>query len=316
MPARPSVKFRCFCIICIADCETGPDNTPLGKLIPESQRISHLARAKAEANIQSQLQESELQNSAASLFANTLVADGSDMHAQPSRFWSSREDYQSSVPNIPPESNPLPINTIIESFQRLQPEVQGFTPLQSVSQSPFPSETEALPYYAVKSDDQYSTFVQSMRPAPDIGMMEANTAIPSAQSLSKRERSNLTKTAHSILDWVERQISHWSLLLANIASGDALAGAEADISHIQTVFDKVRRSVNSVNVRKVRIAPNLLQLQGRLVELRRKYPYADDKPLQFDSGMYFTYKNEYRTEAQVKVTIIICPLISVPLLHN
>jgi hypothetical protein len=289
MPARPSVKFRCFCIICIADCETGPDNAPLGKLIPESQRISHLARAKAEAKIQRQSQESELRNSAASLFANTLVADGSNLHAQPSRLWSSREEYQSSVPNIPPESEPLPINTIVESFQRLL--VQGFIPVQSVSQSSFPSESEALPYYAVESDDQYSTPVQNMQPVPalsHVDMMAENTAIPSARSLSKREGSKFTKTAHRILDWVERQIGHWSLQLADIASGDALAGAEVDISNIQTVFDNVGCNVNSVNVRKARIAPNLFQLQARLVELRRLYP--DDKPLQFDSGMYFTHK--------------------------
>ena len=100
MPARPSPKFHCLCIICTTSCGTGPDGTPLGNFIPESQCISHLARAKAETEAQRRSQDSDIQNASSSLFASTLVDEGPNTHAQPSRFWISRQEYQSLLKSI------------------------------------------------------------------------------------------------------------------------------------------------------------------------------------------------------------------------
>jgi hypothetical protein len=255
MPARQLGKFRCCCIICIASCETGSDGTPLGKLIPESQRISHLARVRAETEARRQ---SDIQNAAASLFASTLVDDGPDLHSQPSRLWSSRDEYQSSASTIfeSPETETLPIDIIMSGFQRLQSDVHS-TPLQSIS---FPPESEALPY-------------------PEI--QDSTASIPKpAKHLERRELAKLTKSAHRILDHVEKRTRHW-LLQINV---DTLADGERDISLIQTAFDNVNRHVSSVNTRKAIIGASLAQLQSRVVELRRLNPSVDDKPLQFDSS--------------------------------
>jgi hypothetical protein len=280
MPARPSGKFRCYCVICSASCETGPDGTPLGKFILESQRIPHLARAKAE--IQSQ---SDLQTAAASLFASTLVDDGPNPHAQSSRLWSSREGHQSSASRFSLQSETLPINTIIESFQRLQTS----TPVQSVSESFFPPESQALPFNIVYPEIQDSTpSGSSQLPSVDI-MTEARTSKRSTKYLGKRELSKLTKTAHRILDHVEHRACNWFLQLPNITMAETLADAEHDIGHIQTTFDNVKRDVQSVNVRKATIGHRLTQLQSRLVELRRLYPLVDDKPFQFDSSKYLLF---------------------------
>jgi hypothetical protein len=289
MPARPSGKFRCFCVICSASCGTGPDGTPLGKFILESQRIPHLARAKAEIQIQS-----DIRNAAASLFASTLVDDGPNPHAQSSRLWSSREGHQSSASRLSLESETLPINTIIESFQRLQ----SSTPVQPVSGSFFPPESQALPFNTVYPEIQDSTPVQPVQSAPPSGssqlpsvdiMTEARTSKRSTKSLDKRELSKLTKSAHRTLDHVEHRTRHWFLHMTSITMAETLADAEHDIGRIQTAFDNVKRDVQSVNARKATIGHSLTQLQSRLVELRRLYPFIDDKPLQFDSSKYLLF---------------------------
>jgi hypothetical protein len=254
MPARQLGKFRCCCIICTASCDTGPDGTPLGKLIPESQRIPHLARVKAETEARRQ---SDIQSAAASLFASTLIDDGPDLHAQPSRLWSSREEYQSSASTISPKTQTHSMDIILDSFQRLQSEVQDSTPLQSVS---FPPESEALPY-------------------PVIQESTSSTSKPS-KYLPKRELNKLTKSAHRILDHIEKRTRHWLLQI----DVDTLADGEHDMAYIQTAFDNVKRDVPSVNARKATIGTSLAQLQSRLVELRRLNPSVDDKPLQFDSS--------------------------------
>ena len=300
MPAQTSPKFRCFCIVCTASYGTGPDGTPLGNWIPESQRISHLARAKAETEAQIWSQESHLQNATASLFASTLVDDGPNPHAQPSRLWTSHEEYQSSASKPSRGSEALPIDTIIESFQCLQRDVQDSTPIQSVSQSAFPSESDALPLNDIIERFQHLGFenstpvhpMQSAHPSgssllPDVNIMEANTLNKSTRQ-SKREHSHLMTIAHHILNHVENRTSHWLLQLAAVTSPlDALADAETDIGCIQAAFDSVKRDVHSVNVWKTTIDLQLSQLQSHLVELHRLYPYVDDKPLQYNSGMCF-----------------------------
>ena len=289
MPARPSGKFRCYCVICSASCGTGPDGSPLGKFILESQRIPHLARAKAEIQIQS-----DIQNAAASLFASTLVDDGPNPHAQSSRLWSSCEGHQSSASRFSLESETLPIKTIIESFQRLQ----SSTPVQSVSGSFFPPESQALPFNTVYPEIQDSTSVQPVQSAPPSGssqlpsadiMTEARTSNHSTKYLDKRELSKLTKSAHRTLDFVEHRTRHWFLHMTNITMAETLADAEHDIGRIQTAFDNVKRDVQSINVRKATIGHSLTQLQSRLVELRHLYPLIDDKPLQFDSSKYLLF---------------------------
>lgn len=289
MPARTPSKFCCFCVLCLASCATGPDGNPLGNLIPESQRVPHLAHAKAETEAQRLSQESDLQKAAASLFASTLVDDGPNLHTQPSRLWTSREGYQSSASRTVPDSEGPRINTIIESFQRLQCKVQDSTPVQSVSQSCFPSDFEALPFDTIIEDLQHLELgdQRSMPAQPNVDTTEASTSMRSTQRLSKRERRHDTMSAHRILDSVEKQTSNWLLELANVVStADSLVDAESDVGRIQAVFDRVTRDVSTIKDRKTTIGLKLSQLQSRLVELRRSHPHADDKPLQFNSGVY------------------------------
>ena len=113
MPARQSGTFHCYCLIYSTSCKTGPDGTPLGKFILESQCIFHLACTKAEIQ-----RQSDIQNTAASLFVSTLVDDGPNPHSQLSRLWSSHKGHQSSASRISLEPEIL-IDTIIESFQHL-----------------------------------------------------------------------------------------------------------------------------------------------------------------------------------------------------
>jgi hypothetical protein len=310
MPARPTAKFRCFCIICISSCSTGPDGAPLGNLISESQRISHLVRAKAETEARRRLQESNLQNPP---FPDTLTNDDSTLHAQSSRSRISHEDYQTSASNVFPKAPP--INTIVESFQ-----FQDSTPAQSIPQSYLPFEFEVLPFNTITEGLQHlepevrdSTQLVPATPLSESSLRLGGTSKRSTQHLSKRERSHLTTSAHRTLDYVENQTSRW--LLDTPLTVNTLADAENDIGRIQAAFDSVKRDVHSLNVRKIIIAPKLAQLQSRLVEWH--HLYVDDKPLQFNSGTcLYAHIVNYRTKIHVKITIIIRQLISMPPLHS
>jgi hypothetical protein len=217
-----------------------------------------------------------------------LVDDGPNPHTQSSRLWSSREGHQGSASKLAPESETLPINAIIESFQRLR----SSTPVQSVSDS------QALPFHAVFPEIQDSIPVQPLQSASPSGssqlpsiniMMEASTSERSTKYLNKRERSKLTTSANRTLDHVENRTHHWLLHMNNITTAETLTDAEYNIGRIQTAFDNVKRDVQSINARKATIGHSLTQLQSRLVELRRLYPVIDDKPLQFDSSKYLFF---------------------------
>src|ERR1700761_8149800 len=108
MPARTTkATFHCFCASCILLGGVGPDNQPLGKLFPASQRVAHLARVRAEEEAEAQWQSSTttnprdaavIQEASSSIFALTLTDNGPDLNTQCSRLWTSRDEIQVSFP--------------------------------------------------------------------------------------------------------------------------------------------------------------------------------------------------------------------------
>jgi len=117
MPKREQF-YQCFCESCR---EAGP----LGVTIPKSQRIPHLTRVKAEreasgAPLQAHCDHSVLSTELATdIFAHVLTDSGPNLNSQPSRLWTSQNEFQSN--NCVP-SNPISEGTgdvITETIGRL-----------------------------------------------------------------------------------------------------------------------------------------------------------------------------------------------------
>ena len=90
MPKRREQFFLCFCESCRDTGPLGHDGEPLGVRFPISQRISHLARAKAKREAcrdppstyhEHSLPLTELTTN---IFAHALTDDGPSLNSQPS----------------------------------------------------------------------------------------------------------------------------------------------------------------------------------------------------------------------------------------
>ena len=103
MPSRSPQPFRCFCDSCVITGGCSPNGTPLGTLMPASQRVAHLRRVQSEAtarrDAQLSLQTHEVKDHVSAMFALTLSDEGPDLNPQSSRLWSSRNDLQPSSPS-------------------------------------------------------------------------------------------------------------------------------------------------------------------------------------------------------------------------
>jgi len=97
MPSRTRV-FTCFCETCKEAGPLGCDSEPLGVVFPISQRISHLARIKAERNARSESLPMRSVHSTAEIttaaLVDSMIDDIPSSNSQLNRLWTSRDDYQ------------------------------------------------------------------------------------------------------------------------------------------------------------------------------------------------------------------------------
>jgi hypothetical protein len=119
---HPSMPFRsndtrCFCIQCTWDGGLDASGQPKGTLIPSQRLAVHLTRVQAEhAEI---LAREAIE---AQMVTLTFMDDGPDLAGQPSKLWTSREQFQQDVnhnDHLPDHSTSPPINNILEGVSRL-----------------------------------------------------------------------------------------------------------------------------------------------------------------------------------------------------
>lgn len=126
MPSRAQV-FTCYCESCKETGPPGRDGEPLGVVFPISQRISHLARVKAERNARREslptrpVASSITADITTAALVDSMIDEIPSSKSQLSRLWSSRDDYQDKT-YVSEISNTISgdiLDAMAESFGRL-----------------------------------------------------------------------------------------------------------------------------------------------------------------------------------------------------
>jgi hypothetical protein len=256
MPARSSPTFRCHCSSCNSSCNLGPDGRPLGKEFPVSQRNAHLTRVKLEQEANERAHASVIANVASAVFASTLADDGPTPKTQPSKFWTTRHQYQllPSTPDVQICDPTSSVNAIMSGVQRLD----ALNPSSVASTGPVTQVTSRCPL-----SDNFNAPLQKQ---------------------SKRERNHATKKAHCILDALSKRASACLEHLLHEPSRTHLETAENEVSRLQSALENIKRNTPSVEQKKSSLTPLLSQLDSRIMELKSIYPPKNDQPLQYNSG--------------------------------
>jgi hypothetical protein len=123
MPKR-DMNICCICTTCKNSGDLAPDGSPLGKLIPASQRIAHQRRMQLEVEATLGTQETVISDAIYLVMRDTLAPSDSNLDSQPSRLWTSRHDFQRETslqqnPDALTCEDP-PVDAILEGIQRLQ----------------------------------------------------------------------------------------------------------------------------------------------------------------------------------------------------
>lgn len=272
MPSRPRV-FTCYCESCKEDGPLGLDGEPLGLVFPISQRISHLARVKAERSARRESVPTRPVHSSttAEITAAALVDSMIEIpnsKPQSSRLWASRDDYQDRTygSEIFNTISGDVLDAMAESFARLavDPSINDLVgPMEGLSVFPAPGVNSVIPL-----------------PPPNGG---SSTTRPSRRE-TKRERSAYTKKAHLVLNHVERGARSCLTALSNVKSNAELVLTERDITLLRHSFDTVTRKVPSVDARKQTLGRLLSQVDLTFQELQAAFPAIAVGPIVYDTG--------------------------------
>jgi hypothetical protein len=155
MPSRAQV-FTCYCESCREAGPLGRDGEPLGVVFPISQRISHLARIKAERDARCgslptrpvyTYTTAEITTAA---LIDSMIDETPGSTSQLSRLWTSRDDYQDKtcVSEISNTISGDVLDAMAESFGRLavNPSINDIIgPMEGLSVCPAPGVSPESP---------------------------------------------------------------------------------------------------------------------------------------------------------------------------
>jgi hypothetical protein len=206
-----------------------------------SQHLSaHLAHVQAE--------QAEIEAVAADMIALTLTDNGPNHTGQPSKLWTSREEFQQNVNQnhrLPDRSTTLPIADILEGVSRL-----------SLSQAALSSSTSA--------------------PIP---------ASPLAQGASHQtrwERNRHTTKILEVFDQMNLEITAGGAKLTGTPTLEVLREVESMLNLLHPAIDQVERKTPSIEARKRQILGQLASLETRVVEWR--YILGLKEPISYNTG--------------------------------
>jgi len=289
MPAR-NETFVCTCQSCLLNGGRDANGIPIGISHPVAHREAHLVRVHAEAEARRasddaakvQAERNLVGDITLNIFTSTLLDEGPNLESQPSRLWSSREEFQASRSASSP--NPDTVEHLVDGI--LNVHLHAASAIDDTA-----------------GDIGQIDLVSENRPRAVRSNFES--------SETRREQNKHTHTAHQILNIIEKRArtcaSHLDDLesiltspatatdqtiptsehppLSEVEIHSILSAVEGELAKAVTALENVKRSVGSVDARKEAIAPNLEDLQARYAALRRAHPVVDNKPLEFDTCM-------------------------------
>jgi len=103
----------------------------------------------------------------------------------------------------------------------------------------------------------------------------------------KKERNFSTKKVHEVFDGVDKQITTLSAELdafTRSPTHKAFTDINSKLTSMQAVFERNKRSTESLDKKKASLIPRLIALQDRIQELRHFLPPEDDGPREYPCG--------------------------------
>ena len=279
MPSRPN-ETRCTCIQCTQRGGLDASGKPKGVMIPSRHLSTHLARVQAE---QEAITAREIEAVEAELVALTLTDDGPVHASQPSKLWTSRNEFQQDVSHtvhLPNVSMSPPISDILEGVSRLS------SPAQSASVINHPIRA-AAPVASTHSHSAYG----SSQPANPSNTTAHVASTPISHSPAHGSSHNQTRKMVTncrttkvlqILDQMDREISTCMIKLSGTPAINVLQEVESTLNILHPRLAKVTRKAPLIDVRKQRITELLINLEARVAEL--KYVLNVKEPVSYNSG--------------------------------
>jgi hypothetical protein len=193
---------------------------------------------------------------------------------QPSKFFTSREEFQQSSSDRFPDLSGVPdITDLVDAFERLafSPDADASAThgvVEDASESPLSNATDRISACSLPPSD---SSLPPTRP------------LPYNRSARKQDRDRRSTRAHEVLDAITLRISTSMAKLAPTTSHETLCSLESELIDLRSGLD-VGRSVESVAEHQNQVSEMLEQLEARVVELRNTMPYEIEGPIDFDTS--------------------------------
>ena len=271
MPARPKT-WNCNCEECSAvggrtflqsekaghltrvkavrQSQTEPAVTPVAGVAQPQNRepeddITELSARLATLSIETPGAEEVTTELATQLFALTMTDEGPDINNQPSKLWTSRDEFQANR-RIHALNLTLPlVQDVMDSITRL------VTAPSSASSAPV-SEPSLQPTRKVVR-------------------------------LPKRERNRATSKALDHLQNIELRTCAAIEKLSEPLSDEVLHIVESELVCLRQAFNKVTRHSALVSDRKQQVVSNLNDLEARVMGYKARGP-STQEPIHYNSG--------------------------------
>jgi hypothetical protein len=293
MPRREKY-FRCAsCTDCLERGDINSHGVRIGRLLPMSSRVAHLARiqnsrpqipfddAESPSTEFTADMAEELSNR---VFAATLDDDGVNVDEQPSRLFCTRAEYQAEcTPDTVYPPDIADVANLIDGFRQLnlmpvnnpdQP-----TPVQSTHSLPTPVQSVHSLLKPVQSTHSLLTPVQSTHSLP-VALSNQNR-----DPLSKKEKHHATLNAHHIMDRVQDRIEACWQTLEQPMTRETLQQVELEHSRLLATLRNCSRQVTSVIERRSALGKNLASL-GDMIRDKHSFMPEDKTPLFYDTGEF------------------------------
>jgi hypothetical protein len=234
-----------------------------------SEYISHQSRIRAE-------QEAQIE---ATTFAFTLTDEGPDHTNQPSKLFTSRDEFQNTTrDHLPDLSAPISAEDLLDAFGRLSLNDEHAPPstMDDIISDGAGTLSNTQIGVASLHHNPRSPPLRRRKPSPPRNDL-------SRAAKSKQERNNRTTKALGVLDAIATRIDTCMEKLAPPVSYDTLDLLETELRTLRSALERVKRSTESVLSRRYEVNSRLENLGGRVVEIRNIMPEASS-PVSVDAG--------------------------------
>jgi len=254
-----SQKTTCHCLTCDAEGRLLPNGQPQGRTfrLPRHYKahVLHISREDSDRGVVAPPQSVGIEEASSTMFTATLLDDGPDLDALPSKLWTSRATFQNErAPHISPTvqtdpSSPVSIDTVISGIRRMM-----------ISSNAPPSGTN--------TDDVADQF-SALTLADDAHLSSTSVVTGHGHpETSKKDHSQHTVNTLAILRSVHHELQHCSEALSTMSpTSETLKCTRETLAQARRSIQKIRRSTADITALKQQVVEQINTIAGRLIEL-------------------------------------------------